>query len=189
MNANVYLIRHGEVEPLTGRYGFDQRLTEGGKRQMKDLTEGFRSQGLRLDWIYASPATSAMESARIFALGLSVPQVIYSELRPVSYPGLEGKPQGMIEGEDEPIEAADVRINGAFRRVVDNAPGETVAFVIDREQIGFIMYGLRNRDSFVSSLDESMGDGQALHLVLGPGYVLESEAIVPLEIPRSGIER
>lgn len=31
--------------------------------------------------------------------------------------------------------------------------------------------------------------GEVLHLVIGPGYVLENEAIVPLGIPKRGIER
>ncbi|GEM_PF-3303063 len=202
MSVNIYLIRHGEVEPPKGPnnepliYGPDQPLSILGEMQMGYLAESLQSQLPRISVVYTSPAARAVRSARILASGFNVPLIQYSELRPVKYSTLEGWPQAIIEKPedlfiDESVETADERANRAFKRIISDLmeAEEMGAIVTHEEQIGLIMGRLRKPDSSVPVLDSGIGNGEAIHLVVGPGYVLESKAMVPLGIPRRGIER
>ena len=163
---------------------------------MEYLLGSLQSQLPRISEVYTSPAARALSSARILALGLNAPLIQYSELRPVRYSTLEGWPQGLIEKPedlfiDESVEVANERIIKAFEGIVTrlSQAEETGAIVTHDEQIRLIMGRLRKPDSSVPVLDLGIGNGEAIHLVVGLGYVLESEAMVPLGIPRRGVER
>ena len=76
--GHVALIRHGNAPPGYGgdppgfRFddcGTQRNLDERGRAQAKALGEAFRSHGVRVDRIRASPVCRCMETARLMAVG------------------------------------------------------------------------------------------------------------------------
>jgi len=60
----IFVIRHGIAEPHGAREDDDaRRLTERGRRRLARVVRGLRRLGVRLDRLYHSPRTRAVESA------------------------------------------------------------------------------------------------------------------------------
>lgn len=111
MPTDLYLIRHGEavanVEPIIGGMRGDAGLTDRGRRQAELLEERLRTEGWKVDQLYASTLPRALETAEYVTRGLQ--QTAHrdeelQELRPgeadglhvdewrARYPGLESGP-------------------------------------------------------------------------------------------------
>jgi len=65
---NLYLIRHGDAEPIsTSKSDFDRKLTPKGKEAIKKASEGWKKIITSFDIIASSPLTRAVQTAEIIA--------------------------------------------------------------------------------------------------------------------------
>jgi phosphohistidine phosphatase len=71
---NIYLMRHGEAESLFGATSDEsRRLTPEGRDEVRGVAARLADANVKPDVIYASPLDRALETARIVADVLGVP--------------------------------------------------------------------------------------------------------------------
>lgn len=145
METRIYLIRHGAVEnPDDISYGrLPIPLSEAGKREMEELCEIFRGQGIKFDVIYTSPVERARQSAQIIRDQLGIEKLeVSDELNDVDVGDLEGKPMQILRDAQyseenlaemgfkiEPKRAIIVRVGGLIEEILAKHQGEMVAMV------------------------------------------------------------
>ncbi len=81
---NILLVRHGEsVDDLTNQYGgwADFPLTPKGRRQIQSTAEKFKDPDVNFEAVYTSPLARAIESGRIIANYLGIPQKVFLYLK------------------------------------------------------------------------------------------------------------
>lgn len=98
MNSRLYLIRHGRTGGNKQRYvGWeDEPLDEGGRRQAAALAAALASD--RIDAVYASPLSRAVDTARPLALGHGLEVQVRPALKEIDY----GRYQGLLKT-DQPL--------------------------------------------------------------------------------------
>ena len=76
---NIYLIRHGEAEPVSRQVSdYDRQLTEDGKAVLYKAVEGWKKLISQFDHIVSSPLVRAMETAEILKEGFNFkPDIIF----------------------------------------------------------------------------------------------------------------
>lgn len=80
----ILLMRHGEsVDDLTNQYGgwADFPLTPKGYNQIAEVAQNIKKLNIRFASVYTSPLIRAIESGRIVANALSIPQKILLYLK------------------------------------------------------------------------------------------------------------
>ena len=76
---HILLARHGEsVDDLTDQYGgwADFSLTPRGVEQLKVTSQKIQNSGIKFKVVITSPLKRAIESGRIIANNLSIPQIV-----------------------------------------------------------------------------------------------------------------
>ena len=90
---DLFLLRHAEAEPLneTNHFLDEKRaLTDEGKKQSREVGQGLKVLGVKLDLIAASPLVRARQTAEFVLnmLDCAEPVAIWEELAPGVKPGL-----------------------------------------------------------------------------------------------------
>lgn len=199
--TTVYLIRHGELEyPRNNRgqrllYGPDVPLSDRGRRQIQELSDRFAREGRKLEKIYTSPFSRAVETAEIFAsqLQLSEPVRIleFQDISPGSMVGkllndvIQGRLQEYGETHSEVLE----RMMRGVQQVVEKEKGRTIGIVSHGDSIRVLLFHLMHPKDSLPPIDELiktdyLDKGEAWRLLVDDAlHVVEKEYIGrPLEL-------
>ena len=103
MNSDVeiYIARHGQNEDnvhgiLNGHR--DLPLTDLGRQQARDLSQGIMQSGIQFDYVYSSPLSRALETAQIVSREAHFPEpVVLQNLIERDFGVMSGKPASDIE--------------------------------------------------------------------------------------------
>jgi phosphohistidine phosphatase len=71
--VQVYIVRHGEAEPIGAEGDAVRRLTARGTLQARSAAAGLRALDVRLDHLLTSPLQRALETAALLAGELDAP--------------------------------------------------------------------------------------------------------------------
>jgi phosphohistidine phosphatase len=115
---DIYVIRHGIAEPRGTREDDDaRRLTARGRRRLAGVVRGLRRLGVRLDRLYHSPLTRAVESADLALRLVDGESVVEPRLAEPPTPALmtafEGERVGVVGHEPYLGELVQLLTGGA----------------------------------------------------------------------------
>jgi broad specificity phosphatase PhoE len=195
MKTTVFLIRHGLIDnPENVMYGrnIDFKLSKEGEEQILSLALKLKGKGAKVDRIYASPLTRAIQSANIIGEVFGVSEfTIVEDFTDTNIAALFGsprskqvltfKPEYIKKGNEHPWEIIK-RMRRAFERVVDDNQGKTIVVVGHGDPLRFLLYSLVHAEYTkpnIKSLVHSkyIHKGTAVRLVIDKDKILEKEII------------
>ncbi len=163
MTTRLILIRHGETEHnVEGRMAgwTDSPLTELGRSQAERLARHVADR-YRLDRIYSSPLQRARHTAEAIGRHVHLRPILRDDLKEIHFGKFEGLTKaeiaarfpGMVERRDEPFfeypggestEHFSKRIRHAFRGIISESEGKTVAVVAHGGVLGAYISDLQS---------------------------------------------
>lgn len=201
MKTTVFLIRHGEISnPNKIIYGsnIDLKLSEEGKKQIKDLAKKILNLGYKIDKIYSSPSLRTKETSNILARALYIKDVLMEpDFRDDDMQKLAGKPLNLLsqfspDGIDQYSRAylkygaeskrnVIKRVMRAFSAILKKEEGRTIMIVSHGNPISFLIFYLLTGSKKLPTKDQIKKylyhKGSAIKLVLDRGKVLDKQYI------------
>lgn len=172
MSRKVYFIRHGDVEfPLDkkGRkliYPPETPLSILGRRQIHQVAEQLKKEGIRLDALFSSPFKRARESANMLLEELSIPKLIIvndlHDVHPNSWTGRPLEEYAKIEGDiyshalsqdQETLEQLLIRAKRALELVMGTENFSSVGVISHGDLLSGADWVLRTPDRVPSYIE------------------------------------
>jgi len=164
--TTVYLIRHGELEyPRNNRgqrllYGPDVPLSDKGRRQIQELSQRIVREASKLEKIYTSPFSRAVETAEILTSRLQLSQPVrmpeFQDINPGSMVGklLDDVIQGRLQEYGETHEEVSERMMRGLKRVLYQDTGRSVGIVSHGDSIRVLLFRLVHQTETLPPIDE-----------------------------------
>lgn len=195
MKTTVFLIRHGLIDnPKNIMYGrnIDFKLSREGEKQVLALALKIKNSGNKIEKIYSSPLTRAIQSSKIIGNVFRIKEVnLVEDLTDTNISALFGfprskqvltfKPEYIKKGNEHPWEIIK-RMRRAFYKITKNNLGSSFAIVGHGDPLRFLLYTLVHPDNdkpAIKSLIHSkyIHKGTAVRLVIEKNRILEKEII------------
>lgn len=206
--TQVYIVRHAEVVyPVDEQerrlmYPPNTPISQEGVNQFTNFANQLKTNGVRLNKIFTSPFTRAVQTAQILADVLGVSGFEENKAFADSHvPGWVGVPLSeqqrlMDAGTDiyenprsadqEPYEAIAARMVAGFWEIVETNEGENLALVSHGDPIRLLMYRIEHPKGKIPNMsilskEGYLKRGEALRLAIEGGKVVERELMTNLE--------
>lgn len=180
MQTTIYLIRHGEIDNPQGvLYGrsINLHLSTIGKQKIAQLGETLKKQKEKIEKIYTSPLTRAVQTSEILAQTIGLPDketiFIETDLIDVDISALVGKPLSLRQeihacGTDEYSEefvkqgnesrkSVVDRMYGVFQNVLQENKNHCVAIVSHGDPLRFLIEKITHPDKEMPPMSKLTG--------------------------------
>jgi phosphohistidine phosphatase len=116
----IYLLRHGEAEPLNGQDDAARRLTAAGERQSETAGRALATLGASIDACLTSPKVRAADTARLACEALGVEPEVATELGQSGFDSLAlaaGRGDVLLVGHNPDFPNEIARLTGARAKI------------------------------------------------------------------------